>query len=373
MLKFISDLFQVSHQAAMWILIGSIVIIALIITLLVILIVKGQQKRKINSKNAELVNPSQSTQNVEEIHEQNESVLEEVEDKEESSKINEEVLEETPQENKDEILDEKKEADEKETNQITEEIQESKTSRIAIGKYEVFPINDFYLYRLKASNGEIMVVSEIYKTSKGAVSAIETVKKNIENGFLQISMDKHGLWQFRLFATNKRLLVESANYSTQQGCESAANSFKKFALISPIVLLDEDTEHLMEEVQLQALSDKKGGKLIISAIEDEFEFKLLASNGVILCTSNTYKTKPAIYNGISVLKEACKKGRFIVVKDKNNMFQFKLYTTLGRCVVIGEAYKNKNQAISAANSVSSFINMAEVVDKSIETDKIEQQ
>lgn len=367
MVKFISDLFQVSHQVAMWILIGSIVIIALIIALLVILIVKGQQKRKINSKNAELVNPSQSTQNVEEIHEQNESVLEEIEDKEESGKINEEVLEETPQESKNEILDEK------ETNPITEEIQESKTSRIAIGKYEVFPINDFYLYRLKASNGEIMVVSEIYKTSKGAVSAIETVKKNIKNGFLQISMDKHGLWQFRLFATNKRLLVESANYSTQQGCESAANSFKKFALISPIVLLDEDTEHLMEEVQLQALSDKKGGKLIISAIEDEFEFKLLASNGVILCTSNTYKTKPAIYNGISVLKEACKKGRFIVVKDKNNMFQFKLYTTLGRCVVIGEAYKNKNQAISAANSVSSFINMAEVVDKSIETVKIEQQ
>ena len=66
------------------------------------------------------------------------------------------------------------------------------------------------------------------------------------------------------------------------------------------------------------------------------------------------------------MKEAINNGKFFVVKDKNAMYQFKLYSTQGRCVVIGEAYKNKAQAISAANSVASFMTLAEVVDKTVE-------
>ncbi len=374
-IKSISDLFKVNEHVATWILVGFAVIIILLIVLIVVLIINGKQKKKENAVKTKIEDVVSSS-NVEELPsepindgKEDNVVNQPIEDKKEEAILNEEIKA---------VSKEQEETKPVEQTPVVEEIPqeeilESKTGRIAIGKYEVFPVNDFYLYRLKASNGEIMVVSEIYKTAKGAMSAIETVKKNIENGFLQISMDKHGLWQFRLFASNKRPLVESANYATQQGCESAANSFKKFALISPVVILEEDSEHLMEEIHLQALSDKKGGKLVISPIEDEFEFKLLASNGVVLCTSNTYKTKPAIINGIYVLKEACKKGRFIIVKDKNNMYQFKLYSLVGRCVVAGEAYKNKNQAISAANSVSSFINMAEIVDKSIENENVEQQ
>ena len=70
-------------------------------------------------------------------------------------------------------------------------------------------------------------------------------------------------------------------------------------------------------------------------------------------------------NAISSFKEAIKTGTFYVVKDKNKMFQFKLYSTLGRCLAIGEAYKVKTQAISAANSITAYINMAEVVDKTL--------
>ena len=47
------------------------------------------------------------------------------------------------------------------------------------------------------------------------------------------------------------------------------------------------------------------------------------------------------------------------------MFQFKLYSEASRCVVVGEAYKTKAQAVSAANSVASFVTLADVVDKTI--------
>ena len=86
----------------------------------------------------------------------------------------------------------------------------------------------------------------------------------------------------------------------------------------------------------------------------------------LLCSSAEYKTKSAITGAISSMKEAINNGKFFVVKDKRGTFQFKLYSTAGRCVLVGEAYKTKNQAISAANSVSSFINLATIIDKTAE-------
>lgn len=261
----------------------------------------------------------------------------------------------------------KKEVPVVEEKPVVEEVKEepTATTRVFLGKFEVFPVGDLFLYRLKASNGEILVVSEMYKTSKGALSAIETVKKNIETGNIQIYEDKHGLYQFKLYASNKRLLVASANYSTYQSCEKASNSFKKFASISPISILEEDPENLMEEISLMALTNKKNGKINIVEVEDEYEFQLKASNGVLLCTSASYKTKSSLTNAIGALKEAVRNGKFYIVKDKNGMFQFKLYTEGNRCIVVGEAYKTKAQAVSSANSVASFVPLADVVDKTI--------
>ena len=261
----------------------------------------------------------------------------------------------------------KKEVPVVEEKPVVEEFKEepTATTRVFLGKFEVFPVGDLFLYRLKASNGEILVVSEMYKTSKGALSAIETVKKNVETGNIQIYEDKHGLYQFKLYAANKRLLVASANYSTYQSCENASNSFKKFASISPISILEEDPENLMEEISLMALTNKKNGKIYIVEVEDEYEFQLKASNGVLLCASASYKTKSSLTNAIGALKEAVRNGKFYVVKDKNGMFQFKLYTEGNRCIVVGEAYKTKAQAVSSANSVASFVPLADVVDKTI--------
>lgn len=364
-IDFIKNLFSVSDQTAMYVLIGTIVLVILIIILVIVLITSAHKKTKKKkiAKQEVIENPNNNNELVkekvivEEVKQNDDASLNNNTKKDKNNNVKQEKVNSVDTDDK--SINNKQE-DIKELNE--DEISETKTSRIAIGKYEVFPVNNVYLYRLKASNGEIMVVSEIYKTAKGAIGAIETVKKNIETGTLQIYEDKHGLWQFKLFASNKRLLVVSANYTSQVRCESAAESFKKFALISPVSILDSDPEQLMEEIKLEALADKKGGKIIVNEDKGIYDFKLYASNGVVLCSSIEYKTKTAITSAIVLMKDAINNGTFFVVKDKNGMYQFKLYSTQGRCVVIGEAYKNKTQAISAANSVSSFINLAEVND-----------
>lgn len=362
----IQDVLPVDGAIAQYIAYGAIGLVVLLLVLIIVLCCVSGKKRKAKKLAAKQEETANEETKVEEV------VQEEVEQtvKEEQQPVVEEKVEEAP------VVEEKAKPVVKKTvkkpvekvveEKVEEPVVETKTSRIAIGKYEVFPVNDVFLYRLKASNGEIMVTSEIYKTSKGAVSAIETVKKNVETGTLQVYEDKHGLYQFKLFAANKRLLVVSANYTSETSCTNAANSFKRFATISPVVILEEDVDHLMEEISLDALSDKKGGKLTINAVNDEFDFKLLASNGVVLCTSSECKTKAAVLNSINSVKEAIKNGKFFVVKDKRGTFQFKLYSALGRCVLVGEAYKNKAQAMSAANSVASFMNLSTIVDKTVE-------
>jgi len=237
---------------------------------------------------------------------------------------------------------------------------EEKQKKQVYGKYEVFPAGKYFLYRLKASNGETLVVSEIYKTFNGVRDAIETVKKNIETGTLIVNQEKHGLWQFKLYSINKRLLVESANYETKARCESACESFKRFAFISPVVNLEKDTENLLEPVTLTKEADKAGGKLVLDDYQEGSEnaYKLIASNGHVLCTSIPYKTNQALLSSLDGLKETFETGALFLFKDKNDTYFFKLYNTSGRISVYGESYKTKANALSAANSAYSFITLA---------------
>ena len=232
------------------------------------------------------------------------------------------------------------------------------------GKYEIYPVGkgEFYIYRLKASNGEIMVISELYRSAQGAQDAINTVLKNLESGIFDIYQDKHNMWQFKLYSSNKRLLVASANYRTKARCESACESFKRLAPISPVVKLEEDVNHLMEEIDLDPGEDKKGGKIIVDKDngESECEFRLLANNGTVLCSSMSYKTRSILMEQANNFYKVVTEGKFYVVKDKNKMFQFKLYSASGRCILIGETYGSKTNAISAANSVARFAKLAEV-------------
>ena len=369
----IQDLLNVNANIALYIVYGVIALFILLIILIIVLCSASRRKRKIKKAalKQEKAEELELKDNAEVEQEKNVTEEKEQQEVEQVEEIVEKPVNQQVEETKTEVVEESTPVEEvepalEEKEEVIEVFEETKTTRIAIGKYEVFPVNDVFLYRLKASNGEIMVTSEIYKSAKGAVSAIETVKKNVETGTLQVYQDKHGLYQFKLFAANKRLLVVSANYTSEASCTSAANSFKKFATISPVTILDEDVDHLMEEIKLEALADKKGGKLTINDANGVYDFKLLASNGVVLCSSSEYKTKAAIMNAIVSVKEAIKNGKFFVVKDKRGAYQFKLYSTAGRCVLVGEAYKTKNQAISAANSVSSFINLATITDKTVE-------
>lgn len=236
------------------------------------------------------------------------------------------------------------------------------------GKYEIFPEDNYYKYQLKASNGEILFVSEMYTTRAGAIKSIDAVKKNIETGTIRIICDKRGMYKFKLIAKNYRVLVIGANYPTEKGAISASESFKRFALTAENVDIDavsvENMDQTMEVIEFTTkIINKQGGKYeVVKDDSAEYCWYLKASNGEILATGEGFTTKAGCLNGIESFKVNIENGKFYVSKDKNGNYQYKLYTKSGRLSAIGESYKTKTQATNAAKSVRSFSMKSEVVE-----------
>lgn len=242
--------------------------------------------------------------------------------------------------------------------------EEAPKGRSYNGKYEVYEIGDGYQYHLKASNGEILFVSEVYTTREGVSKAIDALKKNIETGELRISKDKKGLFKFKLVAKNHRVLAISSTYPQEKGAQRASESFKKFAVKADIVDIEfEDADvKTATPIEVNTKERKNGGKFEIEKFDGEYSWDLKASNGQILCQADGYTSKSGVMNSIDSFKKNIKEGTFKCVKDKNNNYCYKLYTQSGRVCAVGESYTTKTSTESAANSVVAFYRDAEVIE-----------
>lgn len=312
-----------------------------------------------------------------------ETLAEEKKAKEEAEAVQEEKVEPVVEEATEEVQDApvkkapkkraKKVESPVEEQPVAEEVQpeaveeekpaETKKQRVVNGKYEVYTDGSSYYYTLKASNGEILIKSEAYASKDSVLLAIEAIKRNVEVGTIAVREDKHGLYQFVLTARNHRTLVMSANYSTEKRAQSASESFKRFAATSPVVELTEIVESSKEEVKIENIVDKKGGKLIILSNENGYYYVLKASNGEVLVTSDNYKTEASAQSAMARFQEAVVSGKFYVEKDKRDNYQFKLFASNGRIVCVGQIYASKSMAIASVNSVCSFIKLATVVEE----------
>ena len=101
--------------------------------------------------------------------------------------------------------------------------------------------------------------------------------------------------KFDLKATNGQVIATSEVYNSKASCMGGVKSVAKNA---PIAAIEDQTEETVEAkkcTKFEIYTDKKG----------EFRFRLKATNGQIIATSEGYTTKAACENGIaSVQKNA---------------------------------------------------------------------
>lgn len=108
------------------------------------------------------------------------------------------------------------------------------------GKFELYKDKaGEYRFRLKAGNGEIILVSEGYKAKDSAENGIASIQKNAPNDErYERKETKNGKFMFNLKATNGQIIGTSEQYESEASRENGIDSVKNNA---PNASLDDQT------------------------------------------------------------------------------------------------------------------------------------
>lgn len=93
-----------------------------------------------------------------------------------------------------------------------------------------------------------------------------------------------------------------------------------------------------------------------------YRYRLVASNGERLCTSEIYGNKGSIRRGTDAFTNSVQNDHFEIYQDKNDMFQIKFYNDQGRIIVVGETYTSEQGARNAVESMKRFSLTAKFID-----------
>jgi uncharacterized protein YegP (UPF0339 family) len=90
--------------------------------------------------------------------------------------------------------------------------------------------NDGYHFNLKAGNGEVILSSQTYASKTSAEAGIASVKVNaIIDEHFERSEDKSGHPRFNLKASNGQVIGVSESYNSKAGRDNGIESVKKNA------------------------------------------------------------------------------------------------------------------------------------------------
>jgi uncharacterized protein len=104
------------------------------------------------------------------------------------------------------------------------------------GKFELKKAKDGeFFFHLKAGNGQIVLVSEMYKEKGSAENGIASVKKNApEDARYERKDAKNGHFMFNLKAANHQVIGTSQMYKSTESRDEGIASVKANAPKAPI-------------------------------------------------------------------------------------------------------------------------------------------
>ena len=114
-----------------------------------------------------------------------------------------------------------------------------------MSKFVVRAVPSGVKFDLKATNGQVIATSEVYKTKSACLNGVESVKKNaaaakvedqtaagfetLTNPKFELYTDKAGEYRFRLKARNGQIIAVSEGYTSKAACENGIASVQKNA------------------------------------------------------------------------------------------------------------------------------------------------
>jgi uncharacterized protein YegP (UPF0339 family) len=113
-----------------------------------------------------------------------------------------------------------------------------------MGRFVISETATGYKFDLRAANGEIIAISEVYKTRAACQKGIDAViacaptapvaepasmTKLPSNPRFELFSDKSGSFRFRLRAKNGKIIAVSQGYSTASACQNGIESVRENA------------------------------------------------------------------------------------------------------------------------------------------------
>lgn len=96
--------------------------------------------------------------------------------------------------------------------------------------FELKKSKEQYHFVLKASNGQVILSSEMYNSKASATNGIESVKKNApDEKRYEEKTAKNGKFHFNLKSTNGQIVGSSQMYASESGMKNGIESVMKNA------------------------------------------------------------------------------------------------------------------------------------------------
>lgn len=120
-----------------------------------------------------------------------------------------------------------------------------------MGKFVISAAKTGYKFNLKATNGQVIASSQVYKSLPSAKAGVASVMKNalaaVEDqtveGFeaqkcpkYEVYLDKAGEFRFRLKASNGQTITTGEGYTTKAACLNGIESIGKNAPEAEIIV-----------------------------------------------------------------------------------------------------------------------------------------
>ncbi len=119
-----------------------------------------------------------------------------------------------------------------------------------MGKVVLSAAKGGYKFNLKAGNGEVIAVSEVYTTRAACNKGIRSVRVNsvaavedqtvegftaLKNPKYELYEDKAGQFRFRLKARNGQIIASSEGYVKKDSCKNGIDSVRRNAPDAPVL------------------------------------------------------------------------------------------------------------------------------------------
>ena len=119
-----------------------------------------------------------------------------------------------------------------------------------MGVFKVKKTATGHVFHLSAGNGETIGTSEVYSSKDSCLKGVESVRKNsavakvedqttgesVTNPKFEIYLDKAGQHRFRLKATNGEIILASEGYASKSNCKNGIESVIKNAPDAKVVV-----------------------------------------------------------------------------------------------------------------------------------------